>query len=225
MNIESSTAGSIAVIGGTGALGGALAARWARAGLDVFIGSRDRDRGVEAAASIGHGARGGSYLDAAQAAEVLVMTVPFASHAEILDQIADQVSGKLVIDTTVPLVPPKVMRVQLPEGGSAARLAANRLGEGVEVVSAFHNVAAHKLADPDWHSNCDVLVFGDKKAARSQAVDLARAAGLRGLHAGSLDNSAAAEALTSVLIFMNKFYAADGAGIQITGELTIPGAD
>jgi len=216
---------TIGIVGGTGKLGGALAMRWARAGLSIFIGSRDAARGEEAAASIGHGARGGSNLAAATAGDIVVVAVPFASQADTLDEIVDAVQGKIVVDTTVPLVPPKVMRVQLPGGGSAAKLAAARLGDGVDVVSAFHNIAAHKLADPAWSSDCDVLVFGEKKAARARVIALAEAAGLRGLHAGSLDNSAAAEALTSVLIFMNKYYAADGAGIMITGTLVPPEAD
>jgi NADPH-dependent F420 reductase len=131
------------------------------------------------------------------------------------------VAGKIVVDTTVPLVPPKVMRVQLPPEGSAAVRAQRLLGGGVTVVSAFHNVAAHKLAT-DEDIDCDVLVFGDDKAARAKVVSLANQAGLRGLHGGMLANSAAAEALTSVLIFINKTYSVDGAGIRITGKLVEP---
>ncbi|MEJ2459362.1 MAG: NADPH-dependent F420 reductase, partial [Novosphingobium sp.] len=89
------------------------------------------------------------------------------------------------------------------------------------VVSAFHNVAAHKLAT-DVDIDCDVLVFGDDKAARGKVVELARQAGLRGVHGGALVNSAAAEALTSILIFVNKTYQVDGAGIRITGTLIEP---
>jgi 8-hydroxy-5-deazaflavin:NADPH oxidoreductase len=96
------------------------------------------------------------------------------------------------------------------------RYAQKILGEGVKVVSAFHNVAAHKLAT-DAAVDCDVLVFGDDKAARDSVVRLVAACGLRGLHAGVLANSAAAEALTSILIFVNKQYAVDGAGVRITG--------
>jgi NADPH-dependent F420 reductase len=120
-------------------------------------------------------------------------------------------------------MPPRVMRVQLPAEGSAAQRAQRLLGEGVRVVSAFHNVAAHKLAT-DAPVDCDVLVFGDERAARDVAIRLVEACGLRGLHAGALANSAAAEALTSVLIFLNKHYAADGAGLRITGELKAPAA-
>ena len=137
--------------------------------------------------------------------------------------IAPSVVGKIVVDTTVPLVPPKVMRVQLPPEGSAAVRAQNILGQGVRVTSAFHNVAAHKLAT-DATVECDVLVFGDEKAAREVVLGLVGLCGLRGLHAGALANSAAAEALTSVLIFLNKTYGVDGAGVRITGELKLPSA-
>jgi NADPH-dependent F420 reductase len=131
------------------------------------------------------------------------------------------VAGKIVIDTTVPLMPPKVMRVQLPAEGCAAVRAHVLLGDNVSIVSAFHNVSAGRLAT-DEAIDCDVLVFGDKRDARQVAVDLAAAAGLRGLHAGVLSNSAAAEALTSVLIFLNKYYSVDGAGIRVSGELSEP---
>jgi NADPH-dependent F420 reductase len=115
------------------------------------------------------------------------------------------------------------MRVQMPEEGSAAARAAGFLGEDVRVVSAFHNVAAHKLIQ-DSDVGCDVLVFGDDKAARGEVIKIVRDCGLRGIHAGALVNSAAAEAMTSILIFVNKTYKVDGAGIQITGTFTEPEA-
>lgn len=196
---------TIAVIGGSGKLGGALAGRWAKAGLKVVIGSRAGTPNAQAAAM----------------ADIIVVTVPFGAQADTLADIAPHVAGKIVIDTTVPLVPPKVMRVQLPPEGSAAMCAQALLGDSVTVISAFHNVAAHKLAT-DQTVDCDVLVFGDDKSARRVGIALAEAAGLRGLHGGALVNSAAAEALTSVLIFMNKTYQVDGAGIRITGTLIDP---
>src|SRR5690606_17238518 len=136
------------------------------------------------------------------AAELVVVTVRFGAQEATLRDIAPHVAGKEVGDTTVPLVPPKVMRVQLPPEGSAAQRTAAILGEGVRVASAFHNVAAHKLITDD-EIGCDVLVFGDDKEARSTVIDLVRKTGLRGLHGGALANSAAAEAMTSVLIFLN----------------------
>jgi NADPH-dependent F420 reductase len=161
--------------------------------------------------------------EAAARGGIIIVTVPFASQEATLQEIAAGVAGKIVVDTTVPLMPPKVMRVQLPAEGSAAQRAQKLLGEGVRLVSAFHNVAAHKLAT-DATVDCDVLVFGDDKAARESVIRLVEACGLRGLHAGALANSAAAEALTSILIFINKQYSVDGAGLRITGELKVPAA-
>jgi NADPH-dependent F420 reductase len=212
---------TVAVIGGTGHLGAAIAWRLARAGVPVIIGSRHADSAAEKAVELGCGISGATNADAAAQGQIAIVTVPFGAQEATLRDIAPHLAGKLVVDTTVPLVPPRVMRVQLPAEGSAAVRAQALLGDGVQVVSAFHNVAAHKLAQ-DIDVGCDVLVFGDDKAARSAVVELAEAMGLRGLHAGALVNSAAAEAMTSILIFLNKTYKVDGAGIRITGDLTPP---
>lgn len=213
---------AIAVIGGTGDLGTGLARRWVKAGLPVIIGSRSAEKAEAAAKALaglatGPVPRGLANAAAAAAAGVVVLTVPFASHAATLDEVAPFVAGKVVIDTTVPLVPPKVARVQLPPEGCAAVLAQKRLGDGVRVISAFHNVAAHKLQDVTLAIDCDVLVFGEKAEDREVAIRLAEACGIRGLHAGPLANSAAAEALTSVIIGINRTYKVDGASIRITG--------
>lgn len=216
---------SIAVIGGTGQLGAAIARRLVKAGKSIIIGSRDPVKAEAAArqlgAELGCEVAFGGNVAAADAAEVVILTVPFASQRTTLEDIRSSVAGKIVIDTTVPLMPPKVMRVQLPPEGSAAQRAQEILGEPVRVVSAFHNVAAHKLMT-DAFVECDVLVFGDDKAAREVAVSIVDACGLRGLHGGVLANSAAAEAMTSVLIFLNKNYSVDGAGVRITGQMTVP---
>lgn len=214
---------AIAVVGGTGNLGAALARRLAASGRRILIGSRDRERARAAAEALGHGAGFGTNAEVAGVADVILVAVPFASQKDTLRDIAPHVAGKIVVDTTVPLVPPKVMRVQLPAEGSAALIAQSVLGPGVRVISAFHNVAAHKLASDD-KVDCDVLVFGDDRKARDVVVAMAEACGLRGLHAGVLANSAAAEALTSILIFINKTYGVDGAGMRITGHLVPPAA-
>lgn len=215
----------IAIIGATGQLGAALARRLVKAGESIVIGSRDAARARGAALALmnetGRQVESGSNAQAAAAADIVIVTVPFAAQQATLREIADQVSGKIVVDATVPLVPPKVMRVQLPAEGSAAQIAQGILGAATRVVSAFHNVAAHKLAT-DGQVDCDVLVFGDDRAARDAVVRIAASCGLRGLHAGPLANAAAGEALTSILIFINRTYAADGAGIRVTGRLTAP---
>ena len=220
---------TVAVLGGTGDLGTGLARRWAKAGYTLLIGSRAADKAVAAAAELaalatGTKPQGMSNLHAAKQAQVVVLTVPFANAPALLDEIKDAVQGKLVIDTTVPLMPPRVARVQLPPEGCAALAAQKRLGDGVRVVSAFHNVAAHKLQIVDMALDCDVLVFGDKAEDREVAIAMAEAAGTRGLHAGPLANSAAAEALTSVIIGLNRTYKADGASIRMTGITLAPKA-
>lgn len=215
----------VAIIGATGALGGAIARRLVKAGDSVVLGSRDAAKARVAAealaAATGRSVASGSNAEAAAAGGIVIVTVPFAAQRATLDEIAGAVHGKIVVDTTVPLVPPKVMRVQLPPEDSAAVIAQSVLGPSVRVVSAFHNVAAHKLAS-DEDVGCDVLVFGDDRAARDEVVRIAEHCGLRGLHAGALCNSTAAEAMTSILIFVNKTYSVDGAGIRITGKLVPP---
>lgn len=212
----------IAVLGGTGHEGAGLAARWAKAGYPVVIGSRDAGRAAEAAAEMaaktGGTVTGAANADAAAAGAIVVLAVPYAGQKALANDVRAQLEGKILIDVTVPLVPPKVARVQLPEGGSAVEALQKDLGEGVRVVAAFQNVSAHQLADLDAEVNCDVLVAGDDIEARETVVQLAKAIGITALHAGPLANSAAAEALTSVLIAINKRYkVADGAGIRITG--------
>jgi NADPH-dependent F420 reductase len=213
---------TIAVLGGTGHEGAGLAARWAKAGYRVVIGSRDADRAAQAAADLaqasGGDVSGAANRDAAAAGDIVVLAVPYAGQRALAQEVRGQIEGKILIDVTVPLVPPKVARVQLPEGGSAVEALQRELGEGVKVVSAFQNVSAHQLSALDQPVDCDVLVAGDDIEARETVCQLAKAIGITAWHAGPLANSAAAEALTSVLIAINKRYkVANGAGIRITG--------
>ena len=211
---------TIAVIGGTGDLGSALASRWAAAGYPILLGSRSKEKAEAAAremnANHGSAVSGEDNRTAAAKADIVVVAVPYANHEAILNEIKPGVEGKIVVDAVVPLVPPKVSVVQLPPDGSAA-LSAQRLLAGARVQSAFHNVSASKLKSGGL-VDCDVLVFGDDKEARAIVIELANAAGTRGIDGGPLANSAAAEALTSVLIGINRRYKVDGgAGIRITG--------
>lgn len=214
---------TIAIIGGTGALGYGLTLRWARAGFPVIIGSRDAAKAIDAAGKANDLlgcdiVRGADNVAAAASAEIVVLTVPFSHHAPTLADLHGAVQGKIVIDVTVPLRPPQVRTVQLPEGGSIAKVTQATFGDGVRVVSAFQNVAAAHLKDLDHAIDCDVLVCGNDADAREQVIALAEAAGMTGWHAGRIDNSAIAEALTSGLIFINGKYNIDGAGIRITGK-------
>lgn len=207
----------IAILGGTGHEGGGLARRWARAGYPVVLGSRDAARAAEKAADLPGGASGGDNLSAATQGEIVVLAVPWSAQIDTLKSVASALKGKILIDVTVPLVPPKVSRVQLPPEDSAVVAAQALLGPGVKVVSAFQNISAHVLADDAASVDCDVLVCGDDEAAREVVVKLAEAAGMRAFHAGPLANSVAAEALTSVLIFLNRRHKVPGSGIRITG--------
>jgi NADPH-dependent F420 reductase len=208
---------TIAIIGGTGDLGSGLAARWAAAGYRIVLGSRAKEKAVAAAQETGSAnITGDDNTGAAQSGEIVVIAVPYATHAAILEEIKSAVDGKIVVDAAVPLVPPKVSVVQLPDEGSAAVAAQRILGETVRVVSAFHNVGAAKLRG-GGPVDCDVLVCGDNKEARDVVIALADAAGTRGVDGGALANSVAAEALTSILIGINRRYKVNGAGIRITG--------
>jgi len=210
---------TIAILGGTGDLGGGLAVRWSRAGYKIIIGSRTLQKALDAAAPLG--AVGMDNVSAAKACDIAVLTVPFANQKSTLESVREGLAGKILIDVTVPLMPPRVARVQMPPEGCAAMAAQAVLGERVTVVSAFQNVGASHLRD-DHPVDCDVLVCGDKLAAREQVIELVEAAGMKGWHAGPLANSVAAEALTSVLIGINKRYQIDGAGLRITGTAGNP---
>lgn len=212
----------IAILGGTGDLGGGLARRWSRAGYEIIIGSRTLAKGRAAAAELlaefaDLNVTGMENRDAAEKSEIVVLTVPFSFQISILEAVKPALVGKILIDVTVPLVPPKVGTVQLPERGSAGEMAQAFLGEDIQVVSAFQNVGAQHLRE-DHAIQCDVLVSGNKRAAREKVIELVQAAGLKGWHAGPLANAVAAEALTSVLISINRHHEIDAAGIVITGE-------
>jgi NADPH-dependent F420 reductase len=213
---------SIAVLGGTGQEGSAIALRLAKAGHHVILGSRDAARAeavaAEMTATLGNAkVTGMANREAAAAAEIAILTVPFAAQRSTVEAVRTGLEGKILVDATVPLVPPKVARVQLPDGGSAVAAIQKMLGESVRVVSAFQNVSAHHLKDLAHSVDCDVLVCGDNPAAREIVIGLAAGMGLRGIHAGPIVNSAAAEALTSILIAMNMRYKVPGTGIRITG--------
>jgi NADPH-dependent F420 reductase len=213
---------TIAILGGTGREGKGLAFRWAKAGYRILIGSRYSEKAVTVASEIMELLEGESSIvgttnpDAAQQADIIVVTVPYSGHRELLESVKAAVSGKLVIDTTVPLVPPKVSKVQMPPAGSAAQEAKEILGETVEVVAAFQNVSyEHLLGDEEVE--CDVLVTGSSKKARLEVLRLVEAAGLIGWDAGPIENSVVVEGLNSVLININKQYGSTHAGIRIIG--------
>ena len=213
---------AIAILGGTGDLGTGLAIRWAKAGHKIIIGSRTLEKAQKAvldlqAISPTTEAIAMVNIDAAAAGSIVVLTVPAEHQMATLAGVREQLRGKILIDVTVPLVPPKVGTVQLPPEGSAGKRAQELLGDEVCVVTAFQNIAAH-LLQHDVPIECDVLVAGNKKAARQRVIDLAAQAGMRAWHAGPIENSAAAEALTSILIQINRQGGIEHSGIKIIGQ-------
>ena len=222
MSRELSKKTCIAILGGTGDLGTGLAIRWAKAGHEIIIGSRTQAKAEAAVAALHEvspetPARALENPAAARAGDVVALTVPFAHQVSTLESVREGLKGKILIDTSVPLMPPAVGRVQLPEGGSAGKRAQQCLGDDVMVVSALQNVAAH-LLQTEADIDCDVLVAGNKVDARARVIELIEDAGMKGFHAGPIDNSAAAEALTSVLIQINRRHDIAHSGIRIVGQ-------
>lgn len=213
---------SIAVLGGTGKEGKGLAYRWANAGYHIHIGSRDPGKAEAAAKEIlgllegEANIEGMSNAEAAEKADIIVLTVPYAAHKVTLETVKDKIKGKIFIDVTVPLVPPKVATVQMPAAGSAAQEAKQILGDDVQVCAAFQNISHEHLLE-NGDVECDVLVTGTSRNARDEVLKLVEAAGLNGWDAGPLENSVVIEGLTSVLIGINKKYGSTYAGIKITG--------
>jgi NADPH-dependent F420 reductase len=210
---------TVAILGGTGKEGSALARRWAASGYAVIIGSRSAERAQQAAAEL-HRALPGIHVQgmdngaAVQAAEIVVLTVPPDAHQSTLEGVRESMAGKILVDATarVDARDPKP-----PEGKAAARIAQELLGPQVRVVAAFQNVPAHALKQTDKELASDVLVCGDDAEARRVVVALAEAAGMRAYEAGGLDNAIIVEGLTALIIAMNKRYKSKTGGIRVSG--------
>lgn len=218
----SDTLPTLAVIGGTGKEGAGLALRWAHKGYPVIIGSRDAERAAQKAAELNavlgsERIRGMANAEAAAAAQIIVLSVPYSAHADTIASLKAAAQGKLLVDVTVPINAADYRTVYVPEGKSACVEAQAALGESVKVVAAFQNVSAVHLKKLDHGVDCDVLVCGDDSAAKEQVIGLVEAIGMRGIDAGALMNAVAVEALTPVLLYINGRYKVKGAGIRITG--------
>jgi hypothetical protein len=192
----------IGLVGGTGKEGRGLAARWSRAGHELVIGSRDPARGDNRAAA---------------RCDVAVICVPYAAHAETLRELAPDLAGRIVLDLVVPLAPPRVAQVSLPPGRAAALEAQQLLGDGARIVAALHHVSSVHLADPDHRIAGDVLVASDDPVAKEVVIGLCGDLGMRGVDAGPLVNAIALEAMTPVLLHMNRRYKTSGLGLTIAG--------
>ncbi|NMC84868.1 MAG: NADPH-dependent F420 reductase [Anaerolineaceae bacterium] len=211
----------IAVLGGTGKEGKGLAYRWAKAGYEVTIGSRALEKAEQAAAELNEklGQQQVNAMvnpDAAAWCDLAVLTVPYSAQMSMLESVKAHLTGKILINVTVPLVPPKVAKVQMPAAGSAAQEAQNYLGEQTSVVAAFQNISYERLLN-DEEVDCDVLVCGTGKANRQVVIDLVRKAGMLGWDGGVIENAVVVEGMTSILIGLNKQFEGKAAGIKITG--------
>jgi 8-hydroxy-5-deazaflavin:NADPH oxidoreductase len=219
---DPSTLLTIAVLGGTGKEGKGLAYRLAKAGYQVLIGSRSPQKAIAVASEIVEMLEGSPFvvgmsnLEASQEANIVLLTVPYSAHRETLESVKDALRGKTLIDVAVPLMPPKVTKVNMPAAGSAAQEARQILGEDTEIAAAFHNIP-HEYLLQDKAIDCDVLVTGTSKETRDEAIRIVLAVGLTGWDAGPIENSVVMEGLTSVLININKRYGSTHAGIKITG--------
>lgn len=213
---------TIGIIGGTGREGRGLGYRWAKAGHKIIIGSRNEEKALAAVEELkerleGEGDVSGTTNDKAVAAcDIAVLTVPYSAHRDTLEGLREELQGKLLIDVVVPLVPPKVTRVQMPEEGSAAQQAQAILGENAKVVAAFQTISFEHLLSGE-EIDCDVLVAGGDKEAREVVIGLAADIGLKGWDAGVIQNAVVVEGLTSILIGLNLKYKVPSSGIRITG--------
>lgn len=214
----------IAILGGTGAEGSGLGFRWAAAGHEILIGSRTAVKAEQTAAELNPQLpenappiTGHDNLTAAQAAELVVLSVPYAAQEATLETVKPALAGKILLTVVVPLMPPKVARVWRPEGGSAAEEAQALLGEETRVVAAFQNISAHHLLDLGHEIDCDVLICGEKGVDKTLVEQLCADAGMRGVNAGALANASVVEGLTAVLIGINIRHKIKNAGIRITG--------
>lgn len=213
----------IGIIGGTGNEGKGLAYRWVKAGHEVIIGSRQFEKAQNAVDSLNELLEGTESKlsgmenrDAVAACDIAVITVPYAAHRPTLEDLKDVLDGKILIDVVVPIVPPKVTKVQMPSEGSAAQEAQAILGENCQVVDAFQNISHQRLMQTG-EINCDVLVCGKGKAAREVVLGLVADAGLTGWDAGPIENAVVVEGMTSILIGLNIQYRVHASGIKITG--------
>ncbi|NLA80089.1 MAG: NADPH-dependent F420 reductase [Chloroflexi bacterium] len=212
----------IGIIGGTGRQGRGLAYRWAQAGHEILIGSRKLEGALAAVEELeerlgGEGKLTGlTNLEAVEACDIAVLTVPFEHMRSTLEELKDALQGKLLINVCVPLVPPKVTRVQMPPEGSGALMAQAILGNDARIVDAFQNVSFEHLLSGE-EIDTDVLVAGYDKAARETVIQLSADIGVKAWDAGVIQNTMVVEGLTSILIGLNIQYKVPSSGIRITG--------
>jgi NADPH-dependent F420 reductase len=215
---------SVAIVGGTGNLGGALALRLGAPGVRIIIGSRDAEKAKKAVETLKPTSRAGEMVgmtnqDSIRGADYVVVAVPYEGHAQMVQDIKGQVAGKIIIDTVVPLIKGKPF---VPLAGSALQEAQQILGDEAPVVGALHNISAVDLADVDSPLG-DVLVCGDKADAKEKVMEIIRRIGARAFDGGPGSNAYVIEGLTGVIISLNRKYKSKHGSIRIVGISEEPG--
>ncbi len=218
----SSALPALAIIGGSGKEGKALALRFARAGVPVIIGSRDPVKGENAAAEVrarpgANNVEGTSNRAAAEKASIVLLSVPYEGMQPILDDLREAVQGKIVINIASSLDPERKSRAKVPPAGSITAEIQQFFGDNVKVVAAFQSIAPEKLDTVEEKIDSDVLVCGADRQTRELIIGLIQKIGMDAIDAGVLANAVAVETLTAVLIAVNIKYKVKGAGIRITG--------
>src|SRR5882672_11100961 len=212
----------IGIVGGTGKEGLGLGQRWAQAGHEVIIGSRDPERARAKAAELaastpGSRVDGKSNREATATAEIVVLTVPATGLSATLPELREACRGKVVVSTVVPLTFGGGRLFTPPPQGSAAEEAQEILGAEARVVAAFHHIAAHELSAGDQAIACDLLLCGGDAEAKKLVSDLGASMGLRPVDVGALTNAGPIEGITAVLATINRRYKLKNSGITITG--------
>ncbi len=201
----------IAILGGTGPQGKGLALRFAAAGIDVVLGSRDGDRAAEIAEELnakqgdvkGQITGAGNVEATAAADEIVILAVPFSAHNATLEAIREPLAGKILVDIVVPLADGDPKAVDMPAEGSATEAAQALLGDEIPVVGALHNVSAATLNHLGHAINCDILVCGNSLEAKEKVIDLIAALDVKAYNAGPAVNARCIEAITPILIRLN----------------------
>ena len=212
---------NIAILGGTGKEGAGLAARWARVGHSIIIGSRDAERAKTKAAELREQTHklpimGEANAEAARLGTVIVIALPAQGLAATLPEVRGACRGKVVISAVVPLTFGGPRLFTPPAAGSSAEEAQALLPDA-KVVAAFHHIAAHELSETEHSIECDLLLCGGDAAAKDTVGELGRSMGLRPIGVGALSNAGPLEGITAVLATINRRYKLKNSGIKITG--------
>jgi NADPH-dependent F420 reductase len=209
---------TVAIIGGTGNLGGALALRLGAPGVKIVIGSRDPEKAKKAVEALKSKLRAGEIVgatnrEAVKNTDFVVIAVPYEGHAQMVSDLKGQLAGKVVIDTVVPL---KKVQPFVPPAGSALQEAQQILGDEAPVIGALHNISAVDLGDVDSPLG-DVLVCGDNAEAKQRVMEIIRHIGATAYDGGPASNAYVVEGLTGVIIYLNRKYKSKHGSIKIVG--------